>query len=146
MLRPEIPIEGEMQIAWAAIGSRRLDALLAITRLLKFPCPRRLRADLRLICRALCTDKNEFVRVQALEILEQVGNQQDTFAIVERLGDESWIVQVTAADALGEIRTQRAYRALHRSLSDPTDFVRRHVAGAMGRYRRKDLIPVLESL
>ncbi len=139
-------IEYHIAQGWRASAGRRFHHLFVAQQLLETQMSRGVRSQVRLLCRALCTDSYWPTRAVSLEILEVVGTLQDVGAAVERLSDRSAAVRMTAAETLGELRSKTAYTALKNSLRDRNEYVRRNVATSLGLYGRGEVIPLMRSL
>lgn len=96
-------------------------------------------------CRILLNDSEELVRSRAAELMEDLADARDGFALICRLEeDPSELVRASAASSLVMVGDETAKRALISRMFRETDSTaRRYIASALGRFGDPKVAPVL---
>lgn len=90
-------------------------------------------------------DEDELVRVQVMELLEEIG-EAAVDPLIEALSHPNKLVRRGAAKILGNIKDPRAIEPLIKALSDDNKWVRREASTALSKMGEKAFKPLLKAL
>lgn len=87
---------------------------------------------------AALTDKDEFVRKQAVIILGRIKDPEAVDPLIGLLQDKDWFVRLTAAAALEAIHDERGRVAIKPLMKDPDLVVRMRVERILAAWKKKE--------
>lgn len=87
-------------------------------------------------------EDDEHVRVQVLELLEEIGSPA-VEQLIEALSSGEKNIRIGSAKALGEIKDPRAITPLIETLKDDNKWVRREASGALSKMGESAVDPLL---